>query len=57
MDEETIRKLDKLTHDMDMELNILHCALKYNDKELEMFSACYLVENIYKKSFEVRKLF
>lgn len=39
MDEETIRKLNELTLYIDMELNILYCALKYNDKELEMSSA------------------
>lgn len=57
MDEEVIRKIDELTHYMDMDLNILYCALKYNDKELEMSSTYYFVENIYKKSCEVRNLF
>lgn len=57
MDEKTIRKLDELTNCIDMELNILYCALKFNDKELEMAATCYFVESMYKKSYEIRKLF
>jgi hypothetical protein len=57
MDEEKTRKLDELTLSIDMDLNILHNALKYNDKALEMSSVSYFVENIYKKSCEIRNLF
>lgn len=57
MDEETIRKFDELTFYMDMELYILHNALKHTDIELDTVPIGYFIENIYKKSEEIRKLF
>lgn len=57
MDEETINEIDKLTFYMDMELYILHNALKYTEEKLDMVAVSYFVENIYKKSEEARKLF
>lgn len=57
MNEETINEIDKLTFYMDMELYILHNALKYTEENLDMVAVSYFVENIYKKSDELRKLF
>lgn len=57
MDKETIRQLDELTFYIDMELNIIHNALKYTDEELDITAVNYFVENIYKKSCKVRDLF
>lgn len=57
MDEETINEIDKLTFYMDTELYILHNALKYTNGKLDIGAVSYFVENIYKKSEEIRKLF
>ena len=57
MNEEELEKLDELTLDINMELNILHNALKHADEELDIVAVSYFVENIYKKSCEIQTLF
>lgn len=57
MNEEQLDKIDELTLDLDMELNILHNALKYTDDELDIAALSHFVENIYKKSTEIRRIF
>jgi hypothetical protein len=58
MDEEKIKTLDELTLYLNMDLNILHNALKYVDtEELDIAAVSYFVENIYKNSCEIRKVF
>jgi len=58
MHEEDFNKLDELTLNVNMDLNILHNALKYTDlDELDIAAVSYFAENIYKKSEEIRKLF
>lgn len=57
MNKEQLDKIDELTLYMNMELNILHNALKYTDEELELVAVSHFVENIYKKSNELRNIF
>ena len=57
MDKQYIEMLDELTLLANMELNILHNALKCNDEELDIGAVSYVVERIYNLSEEVRMLF
>ena len=57
MNEEQLDKIDELSLEISLELNILHNALKYTDEELEIAAVSHFVENIYKKSTELRSIF
>ena len=50
MEQEKLNKLDELTHYINMDLNILHNALKYADEDLEIAAISNFSEKIYKQS-------
>lgn len=57
MDANELKKLDDLTLELDMDLNILNSALKSDDEDLEICSLNNFVERIYQKSNEIRNVF
>jgi len=58
MDEEKINELDGLTLNLNLALNILYNALKdLDNEELDICAVSHFVENIYKRSCDIRKLF
>lgn len=52
-----IDKLDELTLEADMLLEVLHNALKQKEEEKGTTSACYLLEIIGRKFRKIRALF
>lgn len=54
---EIIDKLDILTLETDMLIEILHDALKHQEEDKGTSSACYLLEIIEKKFRKIRALF
>ncbi len=56
MDETTLDKLEDLTLDLNMDLNVLNSALK-DDCDLQICSISNFVERIYDISKDIRNLF
>ena len=52
-----IDKLDELTLEADMLIEILHNALKHQEENNNTTSACYLLEIIGRKFRKIRALF
>lgn len=57
MNANQLEKIDDLTFELHMDLNILNCALKNNDDDLEICSLNSFVEKLYQKSKEIRDIF
>jgi len=57
MEELKIEKLDDLTLNLNMDLNILNSALKDDTGDLEICSISKFVERIYGDSSSIRELF
>lgn len=57
MDKENSLELERLSLEINLELNIIYNALKYDDEELDMVAIGHVISNIYEKSKKVMKLF
>jgi len=52
-----MEKVEKTILDINLKLNILYNALKYQDKEVDMCAVSYFVEGIYRTSEEIMNIF